>query len=673
MLKTLLLICFIFNTFSSIASIGDISPLLHLLDFELLEVEDESLQCDQQFIFGDKSKNADCLTVLCSSQDQRLPIKNRLLDSGGVYVLEEDLIGNEDAATLKNKQELEKKIKKYFSLRKNNSIDNLSTSEIKASLERINKEQSSSDSFGVYANSIFIKTIEKHLNTFFDKQAKLDKETLEISLDTDLMKSIEDQSKTFHSFLQDYQRWMNREGRMAERAFDPEAFIAWSYPQLTLEDGIREYISKISRIRKELEKFSPFLQPFGLNDQLLLNKLESGTLTNPELKILLSQGFEVEKRRQIKSLLDGSNDRFINNLRSNLIDKMNTITGSSRAELIGRVIELSKEHNAHLEFEYETYSEEAVDECLSAYENSLNLLPTKREIDSLKVLASEAKRNYIQSLSKVSGLSTTSKPILESLLSEIEMSMPYSADEWLSMVNQNIDQYITSEERLALVARADAIDGIVKGAMLAQDQSELMAAITRSVPDSNYLNGLFSIEENFIANVCENLEQQPFSDAILTATDKIMVSFTTALLRPLEAKGLLYHEFSHSLERHLENGVSFHTNRKYETNKNCLIEIQSHLGIDSDHYFSEDFADYMTSKLLPELKRSFLCEAIYFDESTGSYLSQAFKNQNPKDNHSSISTRLIRHRVDRGESLPQVCSEALAKEGIFSVGESCEF
>ena len=679
MLKRPYLILFlVFYGSAGRAEIGSLSPLMHLLEPGRLESTPLFPSCGEVSYLNDQASSGRCMKDICQTTVINLPVKNKILDLPARDLLGFNSNSEENLAKDPVKKRLNEKIEKYFNLRNSSKIENLSAEELDRAVAFVgenlqNLEQTKG--VGGYANSIFIKTLEKVMNSFINERAAFDSESLNITFGQDLFSTLNNSGNGLGRFLTKYQEWLNNEARIGERTFDPVTFIGKAYPNLTFENGVREYFQKAQRLKSELDDFSPFLEVSDFNIDLYLRKLEGGILSSTELKLALNQGLAIENRVIIKSLLDGSHPEFRDSVVNKLSNQVGKLDEQGLALLRSNSLQTIENYNQFIQSESDGQKDEALNRCLSVLDNNRLLLPKASEIERYKSLVAESKSEYIKAIESFRGFSTTSKPILASLLNEVEFSFPYSSDTWVTMVEEAIDQLIQLETRkVENISRVNSIRDFVQGSFFAQNEFELISALTQSVPESGYMEDLFDVKENKIAELCDSLEQKPFADANLTATGMILTSYTSVLMEPEEAKAVLFHEMSHSLEKNLQFGLSAETNERFGDNKMCMESLHEYVGEkNGEMYFSEDFADYMTSKLLPTSSRSGLCEMMYFDVARDSYEQHSFTNSNPLDPHSSLSFRILRHQVDRGETIPQSCEQALADEGIFSIPESCEF
>lgn len=434
------------------------------------------------------------------------------------------------------------------------------------------------------------------------------------------------------------------------------------------------YLEKVRDLQTQIGIASPLYGGDDFNVNLFLNKLADQTLSATDLKVAVQSGLGVEARGEFLKLVDGTYPQIIQNQLATIDEKINSFrTNGQIQNLVARVKEAVTElYNFHLD-DNESKLFSALNSCVVAYDYNKMQLPSDNQVNRLAALTEKAKTDYISSLSSYQGLSSVSKPIITSLLAEVRFSLPQSQSSWLGMIEENLNQYIATEEsKINTFNLEEVVRGVVQATVLSNSSETIGVSNLSSASPINFIT---ETTEDPISSLCEGYQQQPFSDATLTATGIVLVSYTLALMPPSDATTILFHELSHNLEEILSNGVSAQTNSSFQSNKQCINELHSYLGVENTDgkFFKEDFADFMAAELLPKGFHSGLCHFLDFDRSQNTYDVDTFQMVNEVDPHSNTAFRILRFSVDNNESLPESCVEAMAYEGITQVSRTCSF
>lgn len=184
------------------------------------------------------------------------------------------------------------------------------------------------------------------------------------------------------------------------------------------------------------------------------------------------------------------------------------------------------------------------------------------------------------------------------------------------------------------------------------------------------------INSSDISNLCQELEQQPFSDAAITAFGNIMLSYTLALGSESFQKGVIFHELGHNLGRIFNENpkLSQLSLKNFQETKKCLLGIHSGLSVDkASKYFAEDYADFVARKLSPSDSRSPDCEFLRYSKDLNEYEQNSYENPFADDPHSIELFRVIKSLIDLNGTIPNSCKTALEQEAILTLPETCHF
>lgn len=663
MLKVVLIFLLSLNCYADIKSL---MPLERLLDPDFLIIDQQQISCsqDQEVI---PNAHSDCFKDICGAPPEFKSVRDHVLGISLLNGQKVKLFNLDFDSDDSVKNRLEAKINEYFNLRSISPLSNITEKEVEHLVSEVLTDFESNGigkNLGVLINGTTLLDVEEQIENFVVEKTDFNNDTLILKFRDEFINTYNDRPE-MKSFLIKYELWYNNFGKKSQRMYDPEMFIRTSYPDVNYDQGIRKYFKKISDMQLEIETISPFFGLSSLNISLFLEKLNSGLLSETDLKLALLEGVNIENRKQISGLLNGNYPSVTGHLAQSITSKFNGLDSESRINTVTKhVKDRIAEVKEFYEFDKDNKVHIALQACSSAYSYNNQTLPTDQQIKKFMNLVATAKNNYINSIDSFSGFSDSSKLLIKDKLRGVRFTRPLSREMWTRTLEENLDQFIKNE-----IEAKNRIDNftMIKGMVL--------KSLTE-VDDKEELSKYSDLLDNPIISLCEGLQQEPFSDATLTATGIINTSYTSALMDEESAVSFLYHEISHNLEKFLNQGISFSTNEKFENNKQCLSQMHGYLGEGEESvgkYYKEDFADYMTSALLPRNSVSGMCHALRYNRDSEQYDVFDFKNQIEEDTHSSTLFRVLRHRIDNSGNVPTSCHEALASEGIFSVSETCSF
>lgn len=194
-----------------------------------------------------------------------------------------------------------------------------------------------------------------------------------------------------------------------------------------------------------------------------------------------------------------------------------------------------------------------------------------------------------------------------------------------------------------------------------------------------------------LEKICLHMEQEEFSDAMITLFENVMLAPTLAYGSVDTQKAIIFHELGHNLEKYFRDGglgpesiQGF--NRVYAclnsihpegTFKDITRSISGTITVTTKEpvYFTEDFADFIASKLNPAINKD--CDYLSFSYESGHYQTinadnVDLVNHNAEDAHSSESFRVLRGALDSKGLLPLSCNEVLHSMKYNQV-PSCSF
>lgn len=652
-------------SFNSWAGIKNLLPLERLLDPEALSKGQNEVACREDNLTP--NLHSDCLIDICGTPSEIKSVTDHLLGIELLNGQEVPPITLQARPTDPVKERIIAKINEFYDLRAISPVNDIEESDIDEVVSKLSsklKADGIGDDLGVLVNGALLIATERRFENYFILNVDIDIDNLSIKFTDEFLKSFDDKPR-MKAYLSEYESWMNKKGLIAQRTYDPEIFIKSTYPNLSLEEGIKLYFKKLETLQSELEAFSPFFDVASLNINSFQQKLELGHLTDIDLKLALAEGYKIENRKQLSKLLKDSYSDIVQEVKTDLESGLSKLISENGLNTLNdRVKKGLNEVRNFYNTDKENKVHDALFECTTAYDYTRIYLPSEKQINNYMQLTDSAKQDFMVALKSFSGISDSSKPALNNQIQKVRFAKPLSREAWLSTIEESLDQYIDNEKSSKTrIDKARIIEGIALKS-LAEDETEEGI--------KNFSNVIYDP----ISSLCQNLNQDPFSDATLVATGIIIPSFSSVLMDEASATSIIYHEISHNLERFLNSGVSEETNSKFKNSKQCISSMHEYLGEGGKSfgkYFKEDFADYMSALLLPKNSKNGICHSFSYNRYIEEYNVDSFINDNEHDDHSNSLFRVMRHKIDNGGDVPNSCVDAMASEGIFAVSETCKF
>lgn len=218
-----------------------IQPLLRLLDPEFIEQEQSTLNCQStEGVSIAPKHHGQCMEDICGDPASFDSVKDHVLGSTSLNGNGVNLGLLPLSIQDPRRSGLEDKVNRYFNLRKNKfspgldeaALDQLITSEIARLLS-----DSSSSELGVFLKATLLRSNEKMFENLINESADFNTDTLEVKFKPEVYEQFSD-DPAMTDFTKTFEKWLGETGMLTHRAFDAQAFIELSYPNVFFENGI---------------------------------------------------------------------------------------------------------------------------------------------------------------------------------------------------------------------------------------------------------------------------------------------------------------------------------------------------------------------------------------------------------------------------------------------------
>lgn len=287
--------------------------------------------------------------------------------------------------------------------------------------------------------------------------------------------------------------------------------------------------------------------------------------------------------------------------------------------------------NAKLEKQYDKVQDYiAVDaaKCETSFYQSINLAPTKEDIEKFDDLKNQVKKASLSLLN-------SSDPA-HAVVEKTNFSLPYNSEESVGLWRDAFKEEIRkNKESIARSGQFGAIEAYV-------------LAITNS------------LTVHLETSLCDGMYDPNLIDAITPEDGASRLSWLTVRY-PQYGITVLAHEIAH---------VVFQHSNYFESEKQCIREQNK-----TDKYTAEDFADLLAIRAEAHIEKSGMDltgkKANVGCLFASTQIGEGFTNQNPNDTHSSHLSRAVKYALYRKQELPASC-KALARAEKSNVLNSCD-
>jgi hypothetical protein len=449
------------------------------------------------------------------------------------------------------------------------------------------------------------------------------------------------------------------------RYISAQEFMKIKYPSLDFKSGVLKYIEELSIIEGQYIKNVGGLLPFPLDLPLIKNKVKTNDISSVELDIMIQEASTVELFGDIFAHQDKFGKEISTEVESKLKDWFQDKSSDELKLLLKNKMTESQKEEVEEDKKRFLERDKSVEVCLDSYHRNAKLFPEKSEIQNLNVTVIDAKKIFIKKVLAMSGLSTESKEHIKARLDAIRFKLPYSKATYKDVLMNSIDGKITNNKKTK-----NALNNNF-------DMNSMFTFFTYTVAFPNEIGVDDEDEEESdgdIAELCQRLEQEAFSDATYTAFGEVKVSYTLATAPKNYQLQVIYHELGHNLDRIFrESSISDATSKAFKVTESCLGDVQKTISGDGNHtnFFGEDFADWVAAKVETNFTKSADCEYLKFDSDSGQYKNKTIFTDQDGAVHSSTVFRVLRYYVDKNKDLPKECSESLISEGVLGFEKKC--
>ncbi|HXH74992.1 MAG TPA: hypothetical protein VNJ08_08505 [Bacteriovoracaceae bacterium] len=508
--------------------------------------------------------------------------------------------------------------------------------------------------------------------TFFDglpafQTIAADEKTGEMSVDKAFLPSVDPKKRKRFEHLVNKMNALFGNSIWKLKFYSPQAFLKKKYSKAKSEaEALELYLKSLVEINDRLKQVMPVGLDVGIDIPLLQSKLKNNQLSQAELLMIMSEGTSLE----MYSLIMDHGKMFQKEIVQEVSLDINTwLKGHSDKEafdLISSKMEKSSDEKEKLQADKKA----ALEGCADIYRRNMATLPNDTEIKGLTKVIANSKSEFVSGLDKLRGLSAPSKKDIVASVEDIVFQPPFSAEKLQEIIFENLNNKIKIKQKEStfinvtnMVRFVPFFTYLTMHPEFSEDKEEELKEGEVAAPGE-------------VLELCQQLEQAPFSDATMTAFGNISISFTLAQGSETYQKGVIYHELAHNLERMFDEseGLSTSSKESYGKAKTCLMGIHTYQSKEpTEKYYSEDFADFIAMKMLPPNTASPDCEYLSHSDETKQYTESTLKNSSEHDSHSSLLFRTLRASVDNSGTIPTSCSEALKNDGNEKLAEGCHF
>lgn len=454
-----------------------------------------------------------------------------------------------------------------------------------------------------------------------------------------------------------------------------EKYLEQRYKEGPKKEKIIKFLDdlEISKVRFQ-EKLGG-ITPFPIDISSLRQSVESNTLTQLELDMLVNNSTTVEmyelvfeyQEKHEKEIAEDLIVRYKNWVNVNGIEKLKTKIKQSWDK--SKKEELAEAEVRKKEGEFaRTY-------CLNKFRANMNLLPEENTISKMQKVVDDAKKFFVNNINNLQGISKASAKTIIPEIQKLTFKLPFSKETYQKMMLQLLDTKIEENKQTNKNLKKNINDKALY----------TFASLTAIFPDEFSGNDDEEKEnddedrnelQGDVTDLCDQLEQDAFSDATYTGLGQINLSYTLPK-GPIDyQKGVIFHEIAHNLESIIRRkNISEHSQKSFDELKICLGSI--HIPIvgegKKDQYFSEDYADLVANRLLLKGVKPLMCQYMVRDSESNKFAHNSIANESEDDTHSSSLLRVLRHYANQSMDLPESCKTALLKEAQLNTQAYCKY
>lgn len=618
-----------------------------------VNTKEEENKCQE--VDSKKNPYQECIVSICGDPKEY----TTLLDS---YI---SVIESTDVSADKSRKEIEAVINGFYDLEKEQySFDQ--EGQMKDIVDRVLKNIDVVKA-GKQLNIIpFIQVSEMTSDIVQYNEEKEEYEILEDKMekysdlinDKDRIKKI---TRDYHNVI------LNLISQLQYSAINPLATLAGISKKndLSEQDKIIDVINQMKEKMSEINKVLPEEVSTNLYQEkdldVLIEKAKNKTILEVDIKSLITKYQYMEiyliYTREIENNLEYYNKMVKDGAKAFLAE--NNID-----EVAQKIIELGKKRDIKDKEVTRKDRNEALSKCLNSFDRNIQLVPTQNQLNAFKQEVDKYKINFKQNITQLNGISKDTRSNLGSKLDSLEFGLPFSREDWKKSLESSL--------KLALDKKKNAVK-------LSNEVSikELQVLyLLHKVKNPEEENEDDEEETSELGDICDELEQESFGDKTYTGFGKILLSYTMVNAEDYYKEGVIFHEIAHNLEKFLRDTEvsSKKSTDSFNNLTTCLGDVQRSIGVtECEHYFSEDFADFIAMKMSFNKDKSDMCEYLRTDKTSHTYTADTVLNEDKDDTHSSTLFRVIRNTIDKLGNAPKSCIDALNSEGIVVVPSSCEY
>jgi hypothetical protein len=639
---------------------------------------------------SNKNTYQQCLSDICGNY----PEFESVMDEFDKDNLAMALSGN---AARPNEEIIIDKIEEYFDLKNYNILDSPGVEKkIKAIIKKA-KKSGFPNSGGILAVAFSNVDLITLISSLIAEEGKPHKVNRSVFKDFPL------KEKNRLNVMADKIDHFYNEPNRDLREISPIRYLKKKYPKTkTGKEAVAKYLSWLITTESHTKKDFSDLIPLEIDLIQIKSNFENDRLTHIELKLLL----ELEDSIKVISLLQEYKNQFGKEISKEKVKEVNAwIVNQSEDDLIDIARESFDESEGTDKDQAQIEYAQLI--CASQARQNMDLLPTENQIKELTKVVENSKLDFVKNLKNFPTFSTSSLNFLTENIKDLNFVIPYSDKKWEEILLGNLNHRIKELKRtfststvnkyirdlLPLSFYLEIHPEISNPTFTTEGEEEEEISFSEeelsimeefgedaSFPEDEIDDEFVSLAESSsaISQLCMDLEQTPFSDRTMTAFGNIMLSYTLVRGNENYQRGTIYHEMSHNLMALLdqESKLSPETLKAYKKAKNCLGNIHNDTKkSDIGKYYSEDFADYVAVKMLPNTTRPIDCELLTFSLENNEYTNNNIQSLEVHGHspHSSELFRVLRAQVDANKKLPKSCNKALETDGIFHFPKSCKF
>ncbi|MFT6632846.1 MAG: hypothetical protein ACJAS4_002811 [Bacteriovoracaceae bacterium] len=429
----------------------------------------------------------------------------------------------------------------------------------------------------------------------------------------------------------------------------------------------KNYLIEIKKIQSEINTiFPPEILGFNLSDNDISDymvKFDSGSLIDLELQELYASKFSSNFFLLAgQSIMKSKED-----LKGNTLNEIYSwIKEQDEDFLVSFLSSQFKEERDKENINIKNEQERSLSVCLAHFDKNDKFYPSDADLNAFKLKVDSLKSTFINKLITLDGISSKSRDELINKIKSTFFTFPFSKKYWKSRLITKIKDELDSQEKSSKISKTKKV------------MNTMVLYYTHKIKNK-IIDSEEEHEETDFEDICNNLEQEAFSDATYTSLGKIMLSHTLINAPESYQEGVINHELAHNMEKDLlellgEGALSEVSNQNFIKVKSCLANMQMANGVeDTEHYFREDFADYVASRFSSVESKPKTCEYLTIDKETRLFKESSIRNSDVSDTHSGNILRIVRAMIDQGRVIPKACKEAIHSEGIIVIPGTCTY